>query len=74
MKHDVCESMHGMLFTQQKIQELRPQLRQQQVNLDKSILREQFIDNALVELCGRGSSFVPTPMNVDWNDIQQGYS
>lgn len=36
-------------------------------------LTDKVIDVALINLCSRGPSFVPTPVNVDWNDLQQGW-
>ena len=36
-------------------------------------LTESVIDKSLIELCRRGPSFVPIKMNVDWNDLQQGW-
>ena len=35
-------------------------------------LTEVVIDDALVKLCSRGPSFVPTQITLDWNDVQQG--
>ena len=44
------------------------QARYQPINLT-----EVPINPALAELCKRGPSFVPTPVSVDWNDLQQNW-
>ena len=44
------------------------QARHQPINLT-----EVPINPALAELCKRGPSFVPTPVSVDWNDLQQNW-
>jgi hypothetical protein len=36
-------------------------------------LTDQTMEQALVSLCSRGPSFVPTPTNVDWNDLQRSW-
>ena len=36
-------------------------------------LSDQSIDDALVSLCSKGPSFVPTPKSIDWNDLQESW-
>ena len=33
-------------------------------------LTDKNIEQSLVQLCGRGPSFVPTPTSIDWNGLQ----
>ena len=40
---------------------------------DPIILIGHEIEQALVSLCSKGPSFVPTPTNVDWNEIQKSW-
>ena len=34
-------------------------------------LADRPIDEALLNLCSKGPSFVPTPTAIDWNDLQE---
>ena len=36
-------------------------------------LSNQRIDDALVSLCSKGPSFVPTPKSIDWSDLQESW-
>ena len=33
----------------------------------------RLIDETLVNLCSKGPSFVPTPLSIDWNDLQESW-
>ena len=43
------------------------------MSLEPVNLTDQHIDSALVRLCSKGPSFVPTPTNIDWNDLQKNW-
>jgi hypothetical protein len=36
-------------------------------------LTDQTIEQALVSICSKGPSFVPTPTSVDWNAVQKSW-